>query len=158
MKSTVFIMFSATILASCATEPYLLRAPEKYNASVSADCRIDVENANFEVGGRVEPSVPSLAQVMRVEACSRPALVNIPITFHVEEATCLFGRRIGLGAPAVRSHLELTYTTNGNRSDALSDTAQVDGTGRQLCDITFWPLVITVIDQVEQSIQESNGS
>ena len=156
MKSSVFIMFSATILVSCVSEPYLQTAPEKYNVSVNADCRIDVENADFEVGGRVEPSVPSLAQVMRVEACSRPTLVNIPITFHVEEATCRFGRRTGLGEPAVRTYLELTYTTNGNRSDAVSDTAQADGTGRPLCDITFWPLVITVIDQVEQSIQESN--
>ena len=153
MKSFALNMFLATIFVSCATDPYLFTAPEKYNARVSDDCRIEIESADLEVGGQVEPSVPSLAQIIRVEACSRPALVNLPITFHVEEATCQFGRRTGLQSPAVRTHLAMAYTANGNRSEAVSDTAQAEGTGRPLCDINFWPLVITVIDQVEQSIE-----
>ena len=146
MARTVLIICTAMILASCATEP------EKYNVSVSNDCLIEIENADLMISSRVESSVPSLEQVLRVEACSRSSLLNLPITFHVEEAMCRFGRTTGLSSPAVQTRFELSYSLNGNRPESLSDSALGDGTGRQLCDTYFWPLVVTVMDQVEQSI------
>jgi len=153
MKRTFLVICMATILAACATEPYLQTAPEKYNVSVSNDCLIKIENADLMISSRVESSAPSLEQVMRVEACSRSSLRDLPITFHVEEAVCRFGRTVGLSSPAVQTRFELSYSLNGIRSESLSNSGLGDGTGRPLCDVYFWPLVITVMDQVEQSIR-----
>lgn len=140
------------MLAACATEPVSLTPPPEYSAAVNGQCRVTVEGAVLEVGGRSASSSPSLGQVIRAEACSRSSIASLPITLHVEEASCRFGRRMDTQTPAVQSRIELTYTLNGSRSDSITDAAQVDGAGRPLCNTSFWPLVSSVMDQVENSL------